>query len=441
MLFERESLYIDAKGHVIVGGCDTVVLAKEYGTPLYIMDEADIRTRCRQIVGALKALPMPAKAYYASKAQMNMAISRIVTQEGMFLDTVSGGEMHTALKAGVPAENLAFHGNCKTPAEVRMAIENNVGQIILDAFEDLHLCAEIAKELGKRPKVLIRLRPGIDAHTHNAIKTATLDSKFGFSLYDGAAQAAAKEILNNYPQLELIGVHCHIGSQIFETQPYDMAADYACGFVAEIGKETGHWMKVVNLGGGFGVRYTQEDDPIPVSVMVQSVGESLIKAAREHGLPTTPTLEIEPGRSIVGEAGLTLYSVGANKNVPGVRHYIALDGSMADSPRVALYGAKYTCMLANRANDPVEGVYTLAGRCCESGDILARDVEMPEPKVGDTVVVFTTGAYHASMASQYNRLAFPASVLVKDGKARLISKRPSYEDLVQYDVIPDDLKG
>nr|MDD6335429.1 diaminopimelate decarboxylase [bacterium] len=439
MFWESDTMGVADNGHLMIGGCDAVELAKTYGTPLYVMDEARIRSNCRQFQLAFKELPMPARAYYASKAQSNLAIARLVYTEGMYMDCVSAGEMYTALQAGVPGQRLALHGNLKTRDELMMALENDVGQIIVDGFDDLTLLIELARAAGKKASILLRLRPGIDAHTHQSIQTATLDCKFGFSLYDGAAMKAVRMALEAQDCIELMGLHCHIGSQIFETQPYALAADSMCEFIAQIGRDTGTWLKTINLGGGFGVAYTPQDDPLPIAYMVRCAGEAVVQAASKHGLDYLPQIEFEPGRCIVGDAGVTLYTVGADKDVPGVRHYVALDGGMADNPRVALYGSVYTPLIANRVRDAADGHYALVGRCCESGDVLVKDACMPAPKVGEVVALMTTGAYHASMASQYNRLANPAAVLVKDGKARLISKRPTLDDIIAYDRLPEDL--
>lgn len=420
-------------GHLIIGGADTVELAKEYGTPLYVFDEQVIRNACRDYKNSIERYyDGNGMVLYASKAFSCKEMYRIAKDEGIGVDTVSGGEIYTALKSGFPAENIFFHGNNKTDAELKMAIENNVGHIVIDDFTEIERISTFAVNTGKTVKAMLRIKPGIDAHTHDFIKTGQNDSKFGFTLETGEALKAAKKAISA-KGLELTGFHCHIGSQIFSTEPFCLAANVMASFISRIANETGHIVKELNLGGGFGIRYTEKDDPLPYSEFMERVSAQLKYSCKELSIPV-PKVYIEPGRSIVGPAGITLYTVGSIKTIPDIRTYVAVDGGMGDNPRYALYGAEYEAVVANRADEEKTFSCTIAGKCCESGDLIGENMMIQTPNSGDILAVLATGAYNYSMASNYNRIPRPAAVMVKDGASRVIIERETYEDLVSKDV-------
>ncbi|WP_248925363.1 diaminopimelate decarboxylase [Paenibacillus hamazuiensis] len=429
---------INDKGHLEIGGCDAVDLAKTFGTPLYVMDEALIRRRCREFVDAFRTSGLKFEVAYASKAFCTMAMCRIVEEEGMSLDVVSDGELHTALQAGFPAERIHFHGNNKTPHEIEMALDAKIGCFVVDNFVELHMLNALAGEKRVKAKMLFRITPGVEAHTHEFISTGQIDSKFGFDMGNGAAYRAVEEALK-LEHVELLGVHSHIGSQIFEVAGFQAAAEKVVAFAAKVRDELNVTFKVINLGGGFGIRYVEGDTPLPVSDYVGAIVSSVKTEFGRFGYPV-PEIWIEPGRSIVGDAGTTLYTVGTFKDIPGVRKYVSVDGGMTDNPRPALYQAQYEGMLANRAGDANEEVVSIAGKCCESGDMLIWDIELPRVSSGDILAVACTGAYNYAMASNYNRIRRPAVVFVKDGQADVVVKRESYDDIVGNDVIPDRMK-
>ncbi|MDN5292719.1 MAG: diaminopimelate decarboxylase [Eubacteriales bacterium] len=432
------TMRINEKGHLEIGGCDTVELAREFGTPLYVLDEQFLRDNCRQYRRAFMERYDKALVIYASKALATTAVFRIIEEEGLGLDVVSGGEIFTALEAGFPMEKVYFHGNNKSPQELRLALEVGVGRIVVDNLYEMELLNSIALEMGKKADILIRITPGIEAHTHDYIRTGQIDSKFGLVLSNGQAMEGVKKALT-LPGLNFLGVHCHIGSQIFELESYRHAAEVMMDFIRQIKDETDVTVQELNLGGGFGIYYAAGDRPASVEAYAYMVMEAVHRKAEELRLPV-PLVIVEPGRSIVGPAGTTLYAVGAVKEIPGVRKYVAVDGGMSDNPRPALYQARYEAMLANKAAErPVELV-SIAGKCCESGDMLIWDITLPPVEPGDILAVACTGAYNYSMASNYNRLPRPAMVLVKDGQADLIVRRESYEDLVRNDVIPPRLQ-
>lgn len=420
-------------GHLMLGGADTVELANEFGTPLYVFDEQVIRNACRDYKNSIERYyDGKGMVLYASKAFSCKEMYRIVNEEGIGVDTVSGGEIYTALSSGFPAENIFFHGNNKTDTELKMAVENGIGRIVIDDFDEIERLSVIAKALEKTVCVMLRIKPGIDAHTHDFIKTGQNDSKFGFTLENGEALKAAKKAISA-ENLKLVGFHCHIGSQIFSTEPFCLAANVMANFIARIAKETGHTVTELNLGGGFGIRYTEKDDPLPYSEFMERVSAQLKYSCKELGL-AVPKVFIEPGRSIVGPAGITLYTVGSIKTIPDIRTYVAVDGGMSDNPRYALYGAEYEAVIANRADEPKNFEATIAGKCCESGDLIGEGIMIQKPQTGDIMAVLATGAYNYSMASNYNRLPRPAAVMVKDGKARLIIRRETFEDIVAKDI-------
>ncbi len=421
------------ENHLLIDSIDAVTLAKEYGTPLYVMEENKIRKAMRDYKTSVdKYYDGKGLVCYASKAFSCKEIYRIANAEGLGIDVVSEGELFTALSVNFPAEKICFHGNNKSPRELLMALSSGVGRIVVDNLSELELLNDLAKKEGKKANILFRIKPGVDAHTHSFIMTGQIDSKFGFALETGEAMDAVKKALT-YDNINLLGLHCHIGSQIFDTEPFVTTANVMMKFLSDIKKETGFTVKDLNLGGGFGIRYTDEDTPIPYENYMEKVSITIKEKAEEYSLPC-PFIIIEPGRSIVGEAGTTLYTVGSVKTIPNIRTYVSVDGGMYENPRVALYQAEYDMVLANRVNDTVDGEFTIAGKCCESGDLLGENIKLPTPKVRDTLAVFSTGAYHYSMASHYNRNLTPPVIMVKDGKSRIIVKGEQLEELIRNDI-------
>jgi diaminopimelate decarboxylase len=415
---------VSAEGHLSLGGCDLTWLADEFGTPLYVYDEASIRGRARAYRTALKeAYPGEALVCYAAKAYCAPWLLRVVAEEGLGLDVVSGGELYAAQTSGFPMQRVYFHGNNKSPAELQMAVEAKVHRVVVDNLEEIDRLAS----LGVRQQVLLRVAPGVEAHTHEHIKTGVLDTKFGLSIQTGAAAEAVRRIQRT--PLELVGLHAHIGSQVFELEPYRETIRRVVGFAVEIGLE----LSELSPGGGFGMRYTAADDPIAVPEVARTIADAVCDATAAAGLEL-PSLTIEPGRSIIGPAGVAVYTVGSIKEIPGVRTYVAVDGGMADNMRPATYGAIYSAVLANRALEPPDATVAVAGRYCESGDVLIRAAHLPMPRLGDLVAIPGSGAYHLAMASNYNLAPRPAVVVVKDGEARLVRRRESYEDLLRAEL-------
>ncbi len=438
----RETLKINSLGHLELGGADCVELAKEFGTPLYLFDEAYIRKMMRVYRDTLaKSYGGNGLVLYASKAFSCKAIYRIADEENIGVDVVSGGELYTALQAGFPAERIYMHGNNKLDYELGEALDAGIGCIVADAYSEIDKIDAEAAKRGIKQKILLRINPGVEAHTHAFVQTATTDSKFGFSLSNGEAERVTKYALNK-KNVCLEGYHCHIGSQIFEKQSFVLAVEKCMDFVARMKETLGFEVKTLNLGGGYGIWYTDEDRKIPAEGYAEYL-EALIAAvkekAKEKGLKL-PYLLIEPGRSIVGEAGVTLYTVGAIKEIPGVKKYVAVDGGMFDNPRYALYESKYTALLANRADEEATELVTIAGKCCESGDIIAVNLPLPKAKSGDIVAVLSTGAYNYSMAMNYNRNKIPPCVLVHEGRGEYIVRPQTYEDIARNDVLPARLK-
>jgi len=429
------TMRVNREGRLEIGGCDAVDLARQFGTPLYVLDEGLVRQNCAAYRENLKLLYPQSQVAYAGKAFLTMAICRLVEQEGLALDVASGGEIYTALQAGFPAGKLIYHGNNKTQAEIRQALNAGLGRFVVDSASELELLAALAAEERKRASVLLRVRPGIEAHTHHYIQTGQLDSKFGLGLADGQVLAAARLAIAS-EHLDFCGLHCHIGSQIFELEPFRLAAGVMMDLLQEIREKTGVAARELNLGGGAGIRYCPEDATFPLERYLELITATLKEKAAEHNFPL-PLLLLEPGRSIVGEAGTTLYTVGTIKEIPGIRKFAAVDGGMTDNLRPALYGAKYTALVAGRVEDREQEVVTIAGRACESGDVLIRDIKLPKLVRGDVLAVLSTGAYNYSMASNYNRFPRPAAVFVRDGRAELAVARESYADLVQNDLLPE----
>lgn len=431
MLLEGQG--INEKNHLTIGGCDSVELCKNYGTPLYVIDENVVREHCRLYKNSIEeCYDGQGLVFFASKALCNKAIVRLVQSEGLGVDVVSGGELYTALSAGMEPEKICMHGNNKTDDELTYGIKNRVGRIVVDNISELERINRIAKENQVIQKVLFRIKPGIDAHTHDFIMTGQIDSKFGFALETGEAHEAVVKALE-YENLLVGGIHCHIGSQIFESEPFKEAARILIGFIADIKDKTGFEIKELNLGGGFGVRYTEKDDPIKFNKYIEEVSVVIKKEAEEKGV-SLPFIMMEPGRSIVATAGITLYTVGAIKDIPNIRRYVSVDGGMCDNPRYILYQAEYTALVANKAGDEKTQNITLAGKCCESGDLLGENMPIQDVCVGDNIAVLTTGAYNYSMSSNYNRIPRPPIVMVKDGESRIIVKRETFEDLIKNDI-------
>jgi diaminopimelate decarboxylase len=423
---------VNNKGHLEIGGVDAIELANKYGTPLYVYDVALIRERARGFKQTFERENMKAQVAYASKAFSTIAMVQLAEEEGLSLDVVSGGELYTALKAGFPAERIHFHGNNKSKEELEMALEHSIGCIVVDNFYELDQLKTICTEKNQNVKILLRVTPGIEAHTHDYILTGQEDSKFGFDLQNGQAQTALQNALGDQ-NIEVLGLHCHIGSQIFDPTGFLLATQKIFEKLNAWKQELNFEAKVLNLGGGFGIRYTKEDEPIQPSQYVEAIIAE-VKKWVNHFSMKLPEIWIEPGRSLVGDAGITLYRVGSSKDVPGVRKYLAVDGGMSDNIRPALYQAKYEAVLANKPLSAVKETVSIAGKCCESGDMLIWDLPLPETGQEDILAVFCTGAYGYSMANNYNRLPRPAVVFVENGEARLVVKRETYEDLVRLDI-------
>jgi len=414
-----------------VGGCQLSELAKKYGTPLYVIDELSLRTACKTYINSLKKhYPGDSLPLYASKANSSLAICAIISSEGLGLDAVSEGELLTAVKAGVKGEKMVFHGNNKSIDELNFAYKNNV-TIVIDNHHDIELLKNIASD--KKPaKLMLRFTPGIECHTHEYIRTGHLDSKFGFDPDD---VKSVLEELKKYKWANLTGLHAHIGSQIFEVQPHiDLAGVMAD--TLKLAKKIGHSIVDLNLGGGLGIKYVKEDDPPSIDKWVEVISKAVVKACRERGLDL-PRLMCEPGRSLVANSGLTIYKIGSKKVVPGVRTYLSVDGGMSDNPRPITYQSLYSaCLVDKPLNSNLEKV-TIAGKHCESGDVLMKDFFLPSCKSGDFLAVFGTGAYNYSMSSNYNRIPRPATVMVGEGSVELTQRRELPEDLLQLDVLPD----
>lgn len=432
-MFVSDCLDVNAQGHLTIGGLDTVALAKEFGTPLYVMDENQIRRHCRDFVESMnETYDGRGHVLYASKAFSCKEMCRICKEEGMGLDVVSGGELYTALQAGFPAGRIYMHGNNKTMEELQMALDAGVARIIVDNLTELNTLNGLAAKAGKKAGIMFRIKPGIDAHTHSFIRTGQIDSKFGLALETGEAMEGVREALR-MEHIKLCGLHCHIGSQIFDIDPFELAAKVMIEFIAQIKKETGFAVKELNLGGGFGIKYRSKDRPEAYRAYMGRVAKVVKDHAAFCGIET-PDILIEPGRSIVGTAGVTLYTVGAVKNIPNVRTYASIDGGMDDNPRYILYQSDYEVVCANKADKPKEATVTVAGKCCESGDLIQENAPVQPLEPGDLLAVLSTGAYNYSMSSNYNRIPRPPVVMVKDGQARVVVRRETYDDLIRNDL-------
>lgn len=431
--FVMESAGVNKLGHLTLGGVDTVALAEKYSTPLYVMDEDVVIKNCLAYKNSIdKFYGGRGKVLFASKALSAVFMYKIVKECGLGVDVVSGGELYTALKAGTDPADICFHGNSKSEQELFEAISQNVGRIIVDNKEELLRIEKIAGELNKRVKILFRIKPGVDAHTHQFIMTGQIDSKFGVAMENGEALEIMR-LAATLQNVEVVGADCHIGSQIFEVLPFKVTAEKMIDFMAQVRDEVGITLTELNLGGGFGIKYTEKDDPVPYEEYIKLVHDTIRETCDKHNLEL-PFIYMEPGRSIVASAGLTLYTVSAVKEIKDVRNYVLIDGGMCDNPRYALYKSEYSLCVANKANESTDYIATVAGKCCESGDLIQEDVPLTKPCAGDTVAVFATGAYNYSMASNYNRNPRPAMVALRGGKDRLVIKRETYEDIIRNDV-------
>jgi len=428
---------INDNAHLEIGGCDVVELAEKYGTPLYVYDEATIRKCCQQYKDAFSAYENTS-VLFASKAFMTRAMCAILKEEGFGLDVVSGGEIFTASSSDFPMEKCYFNGNNKTSEELELALEVGIGRITIDNFFEMELLNNIAQSKNKKQEVILRITPGIECHTHEYIQTGHLDSKFGFDLTQ--LDEAIELLQERFTFLNLKGLHAHIGSQIFETKVYHDLVGVLAKEFARIKEKHSLILDEMNIGGGLGVQYTDEDDAPSIYKIAEVILGSLKENVAKYGIDF-PKLIVEPGRSIISNAGVTLYTMGSSKQVPQGKKYVAVDGGMADNPRPSMYQAKYHAMIANKAQDAASETVTVAGRYCESGDILLHNIELPEPEPGDILCVFCTGAYNYSMSSNYNRVPKPAGIVVHKGQSDVIIKRETYQDIISLDVIPERLKN
>jgi len=422
---------VSNQGHLIIGGCDTLELATEFGTPLYLFDEFSLRSKCTEFREEFGQRYKNTLIIYAAKAFINKALALILSQEGLGLDVVSGGELGIAQSVGFPLDRVYFHGNNKSAEEIRLALKWRVGRIVVDNFHELTILGKMAKEQGYIPDILLRLSPGIDPHTHKYIATGAIDSKFGFPLASGE-EAVAQAM--STPNLNLIGLHFHLGSLIFDAEPYQQAIELVLNLAAEMKPKYGFELKELNIGGGFAIQYTLESPALPVSIYAEVITSKVISKCQELKL-TLPRLIIEPGRAIVGQAGVALYTVGVVKDIPGVRGYVSVDGGIADNIRPALYEAKYEVLVANKVLEKEASKVTIAGKFCESGDILVKDINLPPVSAGDIIAIPGCGAYCLPLASNYNASLKPAVALVKEGKVRLIRRRETFDDLTRCDLV------
>jgi diaminopimelate decarboxylase len=430
ILFPLESA-VNNSGHLVISGCDAVQLTAEFGTPLYVFDELTLRRKIAELKTEFGQRYADTTVIYACKAFINKALARIFEEEGLGLDVASGGELGIAQSAGFPLNRVYFNGNNKSAEELILALDSGVGRIVVDNFHELNMLSKMAKEKGCKPNILLRISPGVDPHTHQYTITGNVDSKFGFPRVHGEEVVATAMSM---PELSLRGLHFHIGSQIAETEPYQQAIEIILNFAAEMRQKHGFELEELSVGGGYAVQYTLDSPVPPISVYAEAITSTIIGKCRKLGL-MQPRLSIEPGRYIVAQAGVALYMIGVVKEIPGVRTYVAVDGGMGDNIRPPLYGAKLEAVMANRMKDKIAGKFTIAGKFCESGDILIRDISLPQPVAGDILAVAGCGAYSIPEAMNYNASFKPAIVLVKKGKARLIRRRETLEDLTRCDLI------
>ncbi|EOU1560721.1 diaminopimelate decarboxylase [Clostridium perfringens] len=412
-----------------VGGVKASALSKEYGTPLYVIDEELVRSNCRRYYNAMKCEERGNRVTYAGKAFINMSMCNLVNEENLYLDVVSGGELYTAYKAGFPLERIYFHGNNKSDYEIDLGVRLGIGRFIVDNIHELEVLNSIAQEYGRVQKVYLRITPGVEAHTHEYIKTGQLDSKFGFPVIGDTVYDVVKRAME-LEYIELNGLHCHIGSQIFDLEPFEDTTEIMLNLINDIKETLGYEIKELDLGGGFGIYYTEGDKPKEIEEYCSVIINKADEICRKLNM-NVPILSIEPGRSIVGNAGLTLYTVGAIKEIPNIRKYVSVDGGMSDNIRPALYSANYESLIANRVFDNSKEIVTVAGKCCESGDVLLNSIEMPRMETGDILAIMSTGAYGHSMANNYNRIPKAAVVSVSNGISKVMCKRETYEDLLR----------
>ncbi|MDG6884631.1 Diaminopimelate decarboxylase [Clostridium perfringens] len=412
-----------------VGGVKASDLSKEYGTPLYVIDEELVRGNCRRYYNAMKCEERGNRVTYAGKAFINMSMCNLVNEENLYLDVVSGGELYTAYKAGFPLERIYFHGNNKSDYEIDLGVRLGIGRFIVDNIHELEVLNSIAQEYGRVQKVYLRITPGVEAHTHEYIKTGQLDSKFGFPVIGDTVYDAIKRAME-LEYIELNGLHCHIGSQIFDLEPFEDTTEIMLNLINDIKETLGYEIKELDLGGGFGIYYTEGDKAKEIEEYCSVIINKADEICRKLNM-NVPILSIEPGRSIVGNAGLTLYTVGAIKEIPNIRKYVSVDGGMSDNIRPALYSANYESIIANRVFDNSKEIVTVAGKCCESGDVLLNSIEMPRMETGDILAIISTGAYGHSMANNYNRIPKAAVVSVSNGISKVMCKRETYEDLLR----------
>ncbi len=423
---------VNAAGRLEIGGCDAVDLAREFGTPLYVFDEADLRARAQEFLSEFRSRWPDTSVLYAGKAYIGKALARLFAEEGLGLDVVSAGEVAIARAAGFPMERAYFHGNNKLPSELAEALEAGIGRVVVDNFSDIRVLSELAKAAGRRQAVLLRVTPDVDAHTHAKITTGVLDTKFGLPVAFGQAAEAVTQIMAS-PALELVGLHCHIGSQIFEVEPYYQAIETVLEFAAAMVRDHKLDFREFSPGGGIGLQYTRDERPPPASVYAEAITSALRDGVKRFGLPA-PRLVVEPGRAAVGRAGIALYTVGSRKELPEVRTYVAVDGGMADNIRPAMYGARYEALSAERPAAAAEETVTIVGKYCESGDYLIRDARLPRLREGEVLAIPAAGAYCLAMASNYNAALRPPVVFVAGGKARLVRRRETYADLLAAEV-------
>ncbi len=425
------TMNIDKNGQLVVGGCKASNLVEKFGTPLYVMDEEHIRDNCKKFRNNFVKDGLDTEVIYASKAFLNLAMCTLVEQEGLSLDVVSGGELYTAIKAGFPTSKIYFHGNNKTNDELQMALEHGVGRIIADNIHEIERLEKLCIQLNKNADILLRVNPGIDAHTHEYIQTAKHDSKFGESIYDKKVCSIIK-LCKESSTITLKGFHCHIGSQIFEEKSFYSTAEVMVDFMKKMKRDCDFTTEELNLGGGFGVYYFEGDKPVNIKTLLKNMLIIIEDELKASNLPKLKIM-IEPGRAIVANAGCTLYTVGGIKDTYGGKRYVFVDGGMTDNPRTALYDAKYEAVVANKMNSTAKNQVTIAGKCCESGDIIIKNILLPEVESKDILCVLNTGAYNYTMSSNYNRIAKPPVIFVRNGEAKIVVRGETYEDLISKD--------
>lgn len=427
---KNNTLYFD--------GCNTVELVEKYGSPLYVISETAIVNKCKEIRDTFLSKYERTRAAYAAKAFLTLSMCKIIEREGLCMDVVSGGELYTAIKANFPAEKIEFNGNNKSIEELELAIDYNIGRIIVDGLDELALIEKICEEKGKKTNILYRITPGVKSDSHDYIVTGKKDSKFGIPLDDEVIFPAVEQAINS-SYVNFMGFHFHVGSQLHNNESHLKALDTALKLIKDTKEKYNYVTPELNVGGGFGIRYTDSDDKKPYAYFLDPIMERIEEFSKELNI-TRPEIVIEPGRSIVGEAGITLYTIGTIKDIKGIRKYVSVDGGMTDNIRPALYQAKYEGVIANKADEPKTDMVTISGKCCESGDILIKDIKMANPERGDIFAIFSTGAYSYTMASNYNKNPLLATVLVNNGKSEIIVKRQTYEHMIENEIIPESLK-